>query len=92
MRIFKYQLALTDEQTVLMHGKTPRILSVQVQNNQVCVWAVVDEDAQLEPVEFRIYGTGNPVPADLHAMHHIGTVQLAGGGLVFHVFTTKAYV
>lgn len=41
-RIFKYQLEITDRQTILLPHDA-EILSVQVQNQKPCLWAKVDE-------------------------------------------------
>lgn len=82
-RVFKYELDIIGEQAIW----APRDwhpLSVQVQNGQPMLWALVDDSA-LE-VEHRVFvhGTG-------HLVHHAavafaGTFQLSDMGLVFHVF------
>lgn len=82
--IYKYPLNLTDEQIVSMPVGS-KILSVQVQREQICLWAQVDTSPS-GPAELRsiqIIGTGHPVE-DFSASHFIGTVQL--GRLVFHIF------
>jgi hypothetical protein len=48
------------------------------------LWALVDPEAPLEARTFRIYGTGHDVP-DFYGLF-VGTVQLYGGSLIFHVF------
>lgn len=64
------------------------ILSVQVQNRDVCMWALVNPKADRRIVRiFEIYGTGHPIniiPGDKRKF--IGTFQLNGGELVFHLF------
>lgn len=91
MRIFKYPLVVTDEQTVRMPGARPKILSAQVQNGTICLWALVDAASPvISDVKISIFGTGNPLPENVGTMVFIDTVQLHGGSLVFHVFQNEA--
>lgn len=82
--IFKFELEIEDLQEVAM-PLNAELLTAQVQNGRVVVWAVVDTD-EVERVTrtFRICGTGHHLPVD--PGHYLGTVQLLGGSLVFHVF------
>ena len=61
------------------------ILSVQVQRGTPCVWAMVDPGRKKETRNFVVYGTGHPV-SNSGAKKFIGTFQLGGGDLVFHLF------
>lgn len=83
-RIFKYPLEIVDHQQIEMPVGA-KVLSVQEQNGQLCVWAKVD-DACLskEKRDFWISGTGHPCDHDVDGF--IGTVQQYGGNLVWHVF------
>jgi hypothetical protein len=84
-RIFKYELEVTDEQQILL-PEHARILSVQVQNGRLCLWALVNDGALTNRRRtFRVVGTGHPVP-DNEYLAFLGTVQMHGGALVFHVF------
>jgi hypothetical protein len=60
------------------------ILTVQEQEQRPCLWALVDPAAPHECRRFRTYGTGHPVADD--PGEYIGTFQLNGGSLVFHLF------
>lgn len=82
--IWKYQLEITDQATLLM-PQGAQILCVQVQRNEVCLWALVEPDNNNEPRDIRIYGTGHPVE-DAQQLTYVGTFQLHDGALVFHVF------
>lgn len=62
-------------------------LSVHAQGNDLCLWALVDTEAELENREFVIVGTGHEVHD--HAGEFIGSALLAGGTLVLHVFEVK---
>jgi hypothetical protein len=61
------------------------VLSVHERNGDLCLWALIDPDATREMREFRVHGTGHPVPED-RPLRFIGTAHLMGGALVFHVF------
>lgn len=81
--IFKYQLSITDTQIIKMpKGADP--FTAQFQGDDLCVWAAVESDAELEDREFRIFGTGAPL--DLSGVFRfLNTVQQ--GPLVWHIFT-----
>lgn len=64
------------------------ILHVGVQGQaQVCVWAKVDPEAPLKARRFRIAGTGHAL--DGWEGEYLGTVQIYGQALVFHVFGAR---
>lgn len=84
--IWKFPLYLADVQTIEMPAGA-KILSVQVQRDNLCLWALVDPDAAKEGTTILIYGTGHKITAA--NPEHIGTFQLSDGALVFHVFTNK---
>jgi hypothetical protein len=83
MMIWKYELEVTDEQVVTLPAGA-RILALQVQHGQPCLWALVDPDAAKTPWKFRTVGTGHRVDFDTGS--YVGTYQVRGGALVFHVF------
>ena len=85
--IWKVPLEITDEQTVnLPWGAEP--LTVQVQGDELCLWAKVDTTNPGLAHTVHIYGTGNPIPDEDpdYPEAYIGTVQTHGGALVWHVF------
>ena len=81
--IFKYPLKLTDTQLVEIPEGAER-LTVQLQRDTICLWAIVDIRKQNEVRTVHIVGTGHPVPDGF--LEFLGTVQMAGGSLVWHVF------
>ena len=84
-RVYKAVLELTDVQIIrVARGAKP--LSVQVQGEVPCIWFMTDIEQPDAVATVSIVGTGNPVPDDILAEQFIGTVQLYGGQLVFHVF------
>ncbi len=82
--IHKYEIIIRNELTIAMPAGA-RILSVQVQHDMPQVWAMVDSTAPHRRRQFSIRGTGHPADGVTPALF-IGTVQMAAGSLVFHVF------
>lgn len=86
LSIYKYPFHLVDLLMVNMPAGA-EILCVQTQREKPCMWARVDPSAPMELRSFAIYGTGHPISPDAAKDHrYVGTFQLAGGDLVFHVF------
>lgn len=61
-----------------------KLLDVQMQGGECCVWALCDQSAAKEPRHIAIYGTGNQMPDE--AGEYVATFQMHGGALVFHAF------
>lgn len=82
-RIFKYPVPIEDVFALNMpRGAQP--LSVQMQGDKPHLWALVDPDAELRLRYFCVIGTGHPI-AEV-PLAFIGTFQMHGGSLVFHLF------
>lgn len=87
MTIWKFELKITDYQTVMIPFGASA-LSVQAQNDKICLWAIVDPKAKLSPYRFRIVGTGNNADdLGVDKTSFLGTVQTHNGALVWHVFS-----
>jgi hypothetical protein len=84
-KIFKYPLMLDDDFVEMPFGA--RILSVADQNGVLCLWAIVCPEAATKQYKILVRGTGHPFTGE--EGRFIGTVQQAGGRLVWHVFTAK---
>lgn len=82
--IYKFPLRVDDSQVVSM-PKDAAVLCVQAQNDSPCLWALVDDEAQREDRTILIRGTGHNSKG-LTRGAYLGTFQLYGGTLVFHVF------
>lgn len=82
MIIYKYPIRVAPEQYVDMPSAA-RILSVQVQHDTLCLWAVIDPEAPVHPRMIRVVATGKTFDND---GAYLGTVQLERGQFVFHVF------
>lgn len=82
-QVHKFELRLQDRQVIKGHPVV-RWLTVQVQHETICAWAVVDTTRAIVETEILILGTGHWLSG--HEGRHLGTVQLNTGDLVFHVF------
>ena len=85
--IYKYTLPLTDRPNVEM-PQGAAILTVQMQYAAITVWAQVNSDRAHPSAtrHFAIVGTGRPLPKDGSYQMYVGTVQMAAGDLVWHVY------
>jgi len=63
-----------------------KVLSIGIQNMQICVWALVDPEAETAQYRFRIVGTGHPMADEVGQLDFIGTVMTLDDALAFHVF------
>lgn len=87
--IYKYNIS-TDNG--IIKGPITKLLTAQVQNGAIVIWAEVDTDKPERKFQIVPIGTGWPLdpPAgkdcilDTHT--YIDTVQLAGGSLVLHIY------
>ena len=88
--IWKWELEI-DDLVKLQLPKGAEILTVQAQFGKPCLWAMVNPKAETEERLFETFGTGHPIPYDIGVdRKYIGTYQVQGGGLVFHLFELKS--
>lgn len=86
--VYKYTLEMRGEQ-IRNLPVGAKILSVQMQNGALCLWAHVDLSRRSKQAHrIAIVGTGNPAP-DITKATHLGTVQMHNGAKVFHVFAVR---
>jgi hypothetical protein len=89
LKIWKWDLINTDIQILTM-PENPTFLTVQSQYNLPCLWALIDADAPRKDYKFRIIGTGNQIEDTEYCPkfsgEYLGTYQLYGGQIVFHLF------
>lgn len=84
-KIFKYPLEITDYQTVEI--KSPAILlSVVGIDDEIVMYAMVDDLEYGIPVDVRVIGTGNAIKDDIYNYKFLGTVKLMNGIEIWHVF------
>ena len=85
MIIYKYEIQLKAQEFVLPKGA--KILAVQTQHGTPQIWILLNPEAKTEKRRFLVYPTGYPFEIELNKkLIHIGTFQLDGGYLVFHLF------
>jgi len=80
--IWKYTLECIDEQTLLL-PKNAKILTVQIQNGKLQLWALLNPKAAIETRYIYIFGTGYDIPDHIR-LKYISTVQI--GIFVWHIF------
>lgn len=86
--IYKYPLKAQEHQELEL-PLGAQILSVQAQRNEICIWALVNTGTiNTEIRRVSIYPTGRSSSSTLDR-EFLGTVQLHGGDLVFHVFLDR---
>lgn len=87
--IWKFPLDAKAINEIEMPAET-EILTVQTQNETACMWALVDvtsfPKAKKEKRRFATFGTGHTIPENCKKENYIGSFQLQGGALIFHVF------
>jgi len=84
-RVYKYPIPVTDMIDLsLPAGAQP--LHVAAQGEMVCLWALVDPEAEPVARRFIVRGTGHPIENDDADLSHVGTFLLQDGALVFHLF------
>ena len=83
--IYKYEIHPSNLVLELPEGA--EILTVQSQHEEAFIWALVNPYNKKAFRYFELFGTGHPVPCDMGInRRYIGTFQLSGGALVFHLF------
>jgi hypothetical protein len=80
-RIWKFPVPIDDYLEVEIPS-CAQILCVQMQKETPCIWAWIDTEAPKGIRRFRWFGTGHPGMEG----NYIGSVQMYGGDLVFHLF------
>ena len=81
--IWKYCVQVEDRFEVQM-PKGAEVITVQMQGDVPCIWALVDPAQEMEPRRFRLAGTGHSLPDNINLFGYLGTFQ--PGALVFHLF------
>lgn len=82
-RIYKYPLAIVGDQAIPL-PLGAEILTIQMQGDQLCLWALVDPSKQAATAYIEVFGTGHEITDA--PRKYLGTVQQAGGALVWHIF------
>ena len=67
-----------------------KVLCVQTQRGEPCLWALLNPSAKKIRRSFSIYGTGWNLPETIDEAEYVGTFQLDNETPVFHVFEWKS--
>ena len=86
--IWKFPLVITGLQTVMLPGRV-QLLGIYLQRNTPMLYAIVEPDAPLRGLNIRCHGTGQTFDDHGSYPHHLGTVVMNDGDLVFHFFSAR---
>lgn len=82
--VWKYPILRPETHFTIEMPSGAEILSIQVQNNIPCIWALVNtETVMIDNKRFLLVGTGHDIDV-VDELKFIGTFQL--DKLVFHLF------
>lgn len=81
--IYKYPLELKELQILDMYEQS-EIIGVQIQDNEIVMWALVDNEKDMIECAIKLYGTGHTIRDNINDLSFIGTVQL--NSYVWHLF------
>jgi hypothetical protein len=86
MKVYKYTLDTPNDYVEVPMPVGATILSVQVQYDVPCIWALVNPDNPMKIRRFRWAGTGHNIQEPPEKLSYIGTFQMMKGSLIFHIF------
>ena len=85
--IWKFQVPIKDGIIKILMPKNAEIVHVESQDNQPCLWVLVDSENLQEIRQFRVYGTGHAL---IFGDTYVGTVAIQTCfRLVWHIFEIK---
>jgi hypothetical protein len=85
LTVFKYPIPSDDYfQIDLPVGA--KVLTIQTQHGNPQMWVLLDPSEPYITHYFRIAGTGHPIEEPQEDLRYIGTCQVLGGDLIFHLF------
>ena len=91
-KVWKYPLPKPNDKDYLKieMPRNAEILTCQVQGVTPCIWARVDPREDKVPRYFRVAGTDHEIEEAY--LKYVGSYQLLGGKLIFHLFEAMDYV
>lgn len=85
-KIFKYTLKVEERLQKILMDLDGEILTVQIQNNEITMWVLVNPEKNMEERYFEVFGTGQSIYYDMGIdRKYINTCQ-DSLGLVWHIF------
>jgi hypothetical protein len=85
--VWKFPLEITDEQEIDIPAHA-QLLDAQMQNGQLCLWALCNVNNPSVKRKIFIFGTGHKIDFS-EVGSYVSTFQMENGELVFHVFDQK---
>lgn len=85
LRIYKYPLSRCATQTI--EAAIFRPLKVDIQNDTITLWAMIDDSLPKQEIEIFLIGTGHPLPDEFRDHIFLGTVK--DGVFVWHIFMPR---
>lgn len=86
MIVFKYKIEPHGNETKLSLPFGAQVLRVEIQNNEVCLWALVDQNPNsFQQRSFAFFGTGQKIPPG-NNMVFINTFFTDEKTFVYHAF------
>ena len=81
-----WKFKVTDTHSIISIPKDAEILEAKLQGEDICIWAIVNDENEKVNRRVNVIGTGWEVVGDFGK--YISTVQIPSsmGELVFHVF------
>lgn len=88
-RIFRYEVPVIDCPTISLPVGSQFLHFNIGARGELAVWFLVNDQADVKPVSFRLYGTGHPVDCDPNGWpgHFLGTA--VSPPFVWHLFCTS---
>lgn len=88
--IYKYQLAYGKNSVGMPKGA--EILTAQLQDDKIMLWALCDHDVQtMEERVFEVLFTGQPFnESSVLRRKYISTVMTTSGAIVYHIFAMES--
>ena len=90
-----YKYSIVNSKDGVIEGPITKLLTAQVQHGDIVLWAEVDTEKPNRKFQIMPIGTGWPLDAPagkecvLDSHNYIGTVQMGGGALVFHIYAKE---
>lgn len=83
-KIYKYKIEILDEQEIFIPCYHT-ILCIKLQSGTPYIWVEVEDDAPLQKVKFKLYGTGHEMSKE-RPEQYVGTILLNDDKLVYHLY------
>lgn len=94
-KVFKYQLNFLQDVDNLMLPEEADVLRVGFDGaGKMCLWALVDPDADTEKRTFIIRGTGHDLDVENQQVVYLGSIEDTrhpGAWFIWHIFEVMKY-